>query len=293
MIFNLNKFDGEKIIEAVYSNGKLKRYILFIFAVLLQAIAFNIFILPCNLIFGVSGISVILHDTLNLTPSLVILLANILLIIASFTFLGKDATKGTILGSLIYPLFIELTAGLSNYIDLENTEIVVIALAGAVLTGIGSGLVFREGFTTGGSDVLKQILSEYGKMSLGKATIYVEGVIILAGLLIFGWQSFIYSILVLAVMSIITDKVLIGISQYKTFQIVTSKEKEVKQFLLNQLHHGVTEIYGRGASTGNRQKILLSTLPTKEYFLAKEGILMIDPKAFFIVTDAYEVRGGE
>lgn len=293
MIFNLNKFDGEKIIEAVYNNDKVKRYFLFIFAVLLQAIAFNIFILPCNLIFGVSGISVILHDTLNLTPSLIILIANILLIIASFTFLGKDATKGTILGSLLYPLFIELTAGLSNYIDLENTEIVVIALAGAVLTGIGSGIVFREGFTTGGSDVIKQILSEYGKMSLGKATIYVEGVIILAGLLVFGWQSFIYSIIVLAVMSVITDKVLIGISQYKTFQIVTSKEKEVKQFLLNQLNHDVTEIYGRGAYTGNKQKILLCTLPTKEYFLAKEGILLIDPKAFFIVTDAYEVRGGE
>ena len=293
MIFNLNKFDGEKIIEAVYNNSKVKRYVLFIFAVLLQAIAFNIFILPCNLIFGVSGISIILHDTLNLSPSLIILLANILLIIASFTFLGKDVTKRTILGSLIYPLFIELTAGLSAYIDLKDTEVIVVAFAGAVLTGIGSGIVFREGFTTGGSDVLKQILSEYGKMSLGKATIYVEGVIIITGLLVFGWQSFIYSIIVLAVMSVITDKVLIGISQYKTFQIITTKEKEVKQFILKQLHHGVIEIDGHGGYTGNRQKILLSTLPTKEYFLAKEGILMIDPKAFFIVTDAYEVRGGE
>ena len=293
MIFNLNKFDSEQIKNAVYNNSKLKRYILFILAVLLQAIAFNIFILPCNLIFGVSGISIILHDTLNLTPSLVILIANVLLIIASFTFLGKDATKGTILGSIIYPVFIELTSGVGSLVDLENTETFVIALAGAILTGIGSGIVFREGFTTGGSDVLKQILSEYGKMSLGKATIYVEGVIIMSGLLIFGWQSFIYSIMALAVISVITDKVLIGISQYKTFQIVTTKEKEVKEFLLNQLHHGVTEIESHGAFTGHKQKILLSTLPTKKYFLAKEGILMIDPKAFFIVTDAYEVRGGE
>lgn len=293
MIFNLNKFDGEKIIEMVYKNDRVKRHVLFIFAVLLSAIAFNVFILPCNLTFGVSGISVILHDTLNLTPSLIILLANILLIIASFTFLGKNATKGTILGSLLYPLFVELTSGIANYIDLENTEMIVIAFAGAVLSGIGSGIVFREGFTTGGSDVLKQIISKYGKVSLGKATIYVEGVIITAGLLVFGWQAFIYSIIVLSVMSVITDKVLIGISQYKTFQIVTNKETEVKQFLLNQLHHGVTEVYGRGAYTEKRQKILLSTLPTKEYFIAKEGILTIDPKAFFIVTDAYEVRGGE
>ena len=67
---------------------------------------------------------------------------------------------------------------ITNYIDLGNTEVVVLALAGAVLNGLGTGIVFKEGFTTGGSDVLKQILSEYGKMPLGKATLYVEGIIV-------------------------------------------------------------------------------------------------------------------
>lgn len=293
MLFKINTFDDKKITEAVYNNDKLRRYALFIFAVLLQAVAFNVFILPCDIIFGVSGISVILNETLNLTPSLVILLANFLLIIASYTFLGKETTKKTILGALLYPLFVELTSGLTNYIDLGDTEVVVLALAGAILNGLGTGIVFREGFTTGGSDVLKQILSEYGKMPIGKATLYVEGVIIACGLFVFGWQSFIYSILVMAVISIMTDKVLIGISHFKTFQIITTKEEDIKKFLLNQLHHGVTVLDGRGVYTGNRQKILLCTLPTKEYFLAKKGILLIDPKAFFIVTDAYEVRGGE
>lgn len=293
MLFKINTFDDKKITEAVYNNDKLRRYALFIFAVLLQAVAFNVFILPCDIIFGVSGISVILNETLNLTPSLVILLANFLLIIASYTFLGKETTKKTILGALLYPLFVELTSGLINYIDLGDTEVVVLALAGAILNGLGTGIVFREGFTTGGSDVLKQILSEYGKMPIGKATLYVEGVIIACGLFVFGWQSFIYSILVMAVISIMTDKVLIGISHFKTFQIITTKEEDIKKFLLNQLHHGVTVLDGRGVYTGNRQKILLCTLPTKEYFLAKKGILLIDPKAFFIVTDAYEVRGGE
>ncbi len=293
MLFKINTFDDKKITEAVYNNDKLRRYALFIFAVLLQAVAFNVFILPCDIIFGVSGISVILNETLNLKPSLVILLANFLLIIASYTFLGKETTKKTILGALLYPLFVELTSGLTNYIDLGDTEVVVLALAGAILNGLGTGIVFREGFTTGGSDVLKQILSEYGKMPIGKATLYVEGVIIACGLFVFGWQSFIYSILVMAVISIMTDKVLIGISHFKTFQIITTKEEDIKKFLLNQLHHGVTVLDGRGVYTGNRQKILLCTLPTKEYFLAKKGILLIDPKAFFIVTDAYEVRGGE
>lgn len=293
MIFKLNVFDDNKIKEAVYNNDKLQRYILFIFGVLLQALAFNIFILPCNIIFGISGISVILYNILGITPSLIIFLANILLIIASYVFLGKNATKGTVLGSFLYPIFVWLTADISSFVDLGETEFIVMAISGAILNGFGTGLVFREGFTTGGSDVLKQILSEYGKMPLGKATIYIEGLIITCGLVAIGWQTFIYSIIVLVIISFMTDKVLIGISQFKTFQIITSKEKEVEQFLLNQLHHGATAIDGRGVYIGKKQKIILCTLPTKEYFLAKRGILLIDPKAFFIVTDAYEVRGGE
>lgn len=286
-------FDDKKIKDTVLENDKVKRYFLFIIGTLLQAVSFNLFILPCNIIFGVSGISIILHNLLGITPSVIILLANVLLIIASYVFLGKETTKGTILGSFIYPLFIELTSFLPNYIDFGNTEFIVMAVSGAIINGIGTGLVFREGFTTGGSDVLKQILSEYGKMPLGRATIFVEGTIITCGLFVNGWQSFIYSILALAIMSFMTDRVIIGISQFKTFQIITTKEKEVEKYLLNQMHHGVTILDGHGAYTGKKQKILLCTLPTKEYYLAKEGILLIDKEAFFIVTDAYEVRGGE
>ncbi len=293
MLFNLKAFDDKKIKDIVLESDKMKRYSLFILGTFLQALSFNLFILPCNIIFGVSGISIILHNMFNITPAVIILLANVLLIIASYVFLGKDTTKGTILGSFIYPLFIELTSFLPNYIDLGNTEFIVMAVSGAIINGIGTGLVFREGFTTGGSDVLKQILSEYGKMPLGKATIFVEGTIIICGLFANGWQSFIYSILALAVISFMTDRVIIGISQFKTFQIITTQGKEVEKYLLNQLHHGVTVLEGYGAYTGKKQKILLCTLPTKEYYLAKEGILLIDSNAFFIVTDAYEVRGGE
>ena len=293
MIFNLKIFDDAKIKAAIYNKNKAKRFILFLLAVLLQAIAFNVFILPCDLIFGVSGISVILNELFDINPSFTILLANGLLVIASYVFLGKEATKVTIVGSLVYPVFVFLTSSVPNYIDLGQTEPFVLVLAGAILSGIGSGIVFREGYNTGGSDVLKQILSSYGKMPLGKATTYVEGVIIVSGLVFFGWQSFIYSLIALWIISFITDRVLIGISQYKTFQIITTKEKEIKKFILNQLHHGGTILEGYGAYTGKKQSILLCTIPTKEYFLAKEGILMIDPNAFFIVTDAYEVRGGE
>lgn len=140
---------------------------------------------------------------------------------------------------------------------------------------------------------MKQIISQYGKKSLGQATIYIEGFIVTACLFVFGWQAFIYSIISLYIISTLTDKVILGISKYKTFQIITEKEKEVKHFILNGLHHGVTILDSKGGFTGEKKKILLCTIPTKQYFILKEGIMQIDKKAFFIVTDTYEVRGGE
>ncbi len=289
----INAFDDKKIVQEVYNNDRLKRYSLFFLGVLIQAIAFNVFILPSDMAFGISGVSVVLKQLFGINPSFVILLANVLLLIASFVYLGKSTTSKTIVGSILYPLLVQITVFLPNMIDLGNTEPVIIALSGAVLYGIGTGFVFKTGYTTGGSDVLKQIVSQYGKVSMGKATVYVEGIIVASCLFVFGWQSFIYSLLSLYVVSFLTDKVILGISRYKTFQIITDKEKDVKQFILNQLHHGVTVLESKGGFTCDKKKILLCTIPTKRYFLLKEGILQIDKKAFFIVTDTYEVRGGE
>lgn len=286
-------FDDNKIVKEVYSNDRFKRYSIFFIGVLIQAIAFNIFILPSHMSFGVSGVAVVLKQLCGLNPSFVILLANILLVIASFVYLGKSVTTKTIVGSILYPLLVEVTIFLPSIINLGDTEPVIVALSGAVLYGIGCGFVFKTGYTTGGSDVLKQIISQYGKKSMGQATLYVEGCIVTLCLFVFGWQAFIYSIISLYVISVLTDKVILGISKYKTFQIITDKEKEVKQFILNQLHHGVTILDSYGGYTGDKKKILLCTIPTKRYFLLKEGILQIDKKAFFIVTDTYEVKGGE
>jgi uncharacterized membrane-anchored protein YitT (DUF2179 family) len=88
------------------------------------------------------------------------------------------------------------------------------------------------------------------------------------------------------------DKVILGISQSKTFYIITDHETAVKKFIMANLSHGITVIDARGGYTGNFQKMLMCTLPTKDYFLLKEGLQSIDPDIFFMVTDAYEVSGG-
>lgn len=289
-IFEKNK---KNILLEVTNSHKTKKFISFVVGILLLAISFNVFILPLNLVNGISGVSVILKELIGVDPASIILIANILLIVASFTFLGKKETLNGILGALLYPLFIELTDFLPNYINLSGLETAVIAVSGSILSGIGLGIVLKAGYTSGGSDVIKKIVAKYMKVPLGKATIYVEGVVVVLGLFTFGWQVFIYSIILIFIISYLTDKIMIGISDHKTFQVVTTKEKEIINFILEDLKRGVTVLEARGGYTGDKRKVLLCTVPTRQYYVVKEGIKLIDPKAFYIVTDAYEVSGGE
>ena len=288
-IFNKEIY-SKNIMAEINNSHKIKKIVSFIIGLILLAVAFNVFILPLH---GVSGISVVLKETMGINPSSVILLANVLLIIASLVFLGKKYTMQGVVGSILYPVFVQMTSFLPNYIDLTGLETVVIAVSGAIISGVGTGMVFKAGYNSGGSDIVKKIVSKYCKMPMGKATIYVEGAIVLLGLITFGWQVFIYSVILLAIVSYLTDKMMIGISDHKTFKIVTSKEKEVINFILKDLNRGVTSLEARGGYTGAKRKVLLCTVPTRQYYIVKEGIKLIDPTAFYIVTDAYEVSGGE
>lgn len=286
-----HKFDNAELLKEIYESGKIKRTVMFLIGLMLSAIAFNLFIKTNNLIYGVSGVSLITNKLFNLDPSFVILLGNMILLIASYAFLGRKKTRGTVVGSLLYPLFVKLTENLPNYINLGSTETIVMAVCGALVSGIGTGLMFKNNFSSGGTDVLKQIFSKYGKMTYSKANIYAEGIIMFCGGMVFGWSAFIYSIITLTISGIVSDRVIMGISEYKTLQIITDKEQDIKEFITKNLNHGITEINARGGYTNDNKKILLCAVPTREYFLATEGIKKLDPEAFVIAIDTYEIQG--
>ena len=293
MLFHRNKdVDLSTILDRVYSKDLLVRFSEFILGVFLVAISYNVFLLPSNTVYGVGGIGVILKRILNITPALTIFIGSMLLLALSWFALGKKKTLRTVAGSILYPIFVAATSYYVRYFDLGTLEPVVVVIIGAVAHGLGLGLIFKAGYTTGGTDILNDIVAKYGKVSIGKAMLFTDGLIILISLFVFDFPTFIYSIISLYIISVMTDKVILGISQSKTFYIITDNETSVKKFIMNNLNHGVTVLQGRGGYTGDNQKIIMCTLPTREYFILKEGLKEIDPEAFFLVTDAYEVFGG-
>ena len=272
---------------------KVKELIEFIIGCFLVALAFNLFMSPNNLVAGgVSGFSLILKHFFGLNPSTIISVANVFLIILSFLVLGKEKTKATILGSILFPVFVSLTEHLSTYISFKESEMILIAVFGGALQGLGAGLIFRAGYSTGGTDILNMIISKIFKISLGNSMFFTDGLIIVIGAFVFGFNHLMYSLIILCLISTLTDKVVLGISDSKAFYIITSKEKEVKEFVISELKHGITEFNAKGGYNSENQTVLMSVVPTREYYKLKEGIHNIDKNAFFVAMDSYEVKGG-
>ncbi len=277
------------IIKEVNKENIIVRIMWLTIGCFMVAFAFNVFFLQYDIVCtGVTGISVILKDLIE--PSELILLVNVILLVISYFALGKEKTTNSIIGSLMLPIFINLTKSLVPLIDLGDLEITVIVIIGAVLTGFGNGLVFKNGFTTGGTDIINQIVSKYTKISVGTSMLMVDGLVVLSSKFVYGWQTVLYGFVILYIISFIIDKAILGISQSKAFYIVTNKEEEVRDFLITINNAGVTLLNVKGGYSNDKKVLLLAVIPTRNYFVVKEGLRAIDKNVFFLVCDAYEVN---
>lgn len=289
------KFEKQgHILEKVEAKDKLKRYFELVIGILLIAIAFNLFLLPNELVFGgVSGLSIIVSKFITIDASTFIMIASLLLLVVSFLVLGKNDTKASIVGSILFPIFVNITANIGEYMKLDTGNVLLSAVFGGIIYGFGAGLVFKAGFTTGGTDIINQILSKYLHMSMGNAMLISDGLIVVLGGFFFGATKLMYALIVIYIIGLMTDKVLLGISNSKAFYIITNEDEKIRDYLLNELHHGVTIFSVKGGYTHKKDEVILCVVPTREYYRVKEGIHEIDSEAFFVVCDAYEVSGGE
>ncbi|MEG0026144.1 MAG: YitT family protein [Bacilli bacterium] len=292
MIFKKKSKKINDILQIDFSKkSRLRRYIELIIGVFLLALAFNLFMLPNKIISGFSGVAIILNDLFRIDASLFIFIVTVVLLIVGIFTLGKDKIRSTVCGALLYPFFIKVTEPLISYFVIENSEALLLVIFGGFVSGIGTGLVFRAGFSTGGSDTVVQIINKYFKVSLGRANIILNVIIIISGVFIFGWTKLMYSLLFLYIVSIVMDRVILGISNSKSFYIITEYEDDIKTYIMKKLQRGVTAIEARGGFTNNKQKILMCIVPTREYFMLKEVINEIDPNAVILITDVYEAHG--
>lgn len=290
----MNVFSKNKNLKINNKKSYFMRLIEFLIGCFIVSFAYSIFIASNNLVpGGVGGIAVILDNLFGFRPSTVITIANIFLLILSLILLDKEKTRASILGTLLFPLFVRLTENINVWLQIDTSQLLMSSLMGGILFGLGAGIVFKAGFTLGGTDIVNQIISKYAKISLGKSMLMSDGLIVLSSAVFFGMNSMMYSIIILYCISLIADKVMLGISDNKNFFIITDKDDEIKEYILKTLGHGVTIFKAKGGYKKENQNVLMAIMPTSDYYKLREGIKEIDKEAFYIITDTYQVFGGE
>lgn len=291
MLFFKNKRKQKinEILNNMENKDLIKRYILLTIGCFILAFAFNVFFNQYGIVcFGISGLSIVLSK-FGVPNVLFILFTNIFLLILSFFMLGWKKTRNAIVGSLIFPFFVWLTDFIVPYLNFDDVELLVIAIIGGVLSGLGYGLIYKTNFNTGGTDIICEIVAKYTKVSLGKAMWVSDGLIVLSGLIVSPWEVILYGFLVLYLISFMIDKVVLGVSQSKAFYIVTDLQEEVREFILSITYGGVTLINAKGGYSNHKETLLLAVVPTRQYCIVKEGLKAIDNDIFFLACDAYEV----
>lgn len=296
---DLERFIPDKMLENdVIKNIKKKklisRYITLILALLISALVFNIFLVSTNIVSGgLNGIAIIFKSLYKVDPSVVIFVISIILLIISFIFLGVERTAGSIVSTFLYPLLVKLTSYITEFIVVDTGELILIAIFVGVIGGFANGLIYRTGFSNGGLPIISQIIYDKFRITPSKSSFLINGIIVFIGGLFFGWTMVMYALIILYINSFVLEKVILGVSNKKAFYIITNEDSKIEKYIIENLKHSVTIFDVKGGLFGKKDYLLLTVVPTREYFSVAEGIKEIDPNAFFLVCDAYEVNGGK
>ena len=281
------------IMDTIKGNNKISRVLLMFISMILNAVLYNLFLLPLNLVTGgTPGIATITHYVYGINPSIMLFVLSLACVIISFLYLGKERTMGTLLALFTYPILVQLTSPLNKIVSSEPDILLLVIFSGG-MSGVANGLMYKTGYSNGGFPIISQILYEKKQISISKSSLFINVIIVLIGSIFFGTTTALYAIIFLYINNIVLDKVLLGISNNKAFYIITDKEEKVKEYILESLGHDVTVFDVKGGFAEKKRRVLMTIIPSREYYRVTEGIKVIDKKVFFVATDSYQVEGGK
>jgi uncharacterized membrane-anchored protein YitT (DUF2179 family) len=270
----------------------LSDYALIVLGAFLQAVALRVFLIPADLVGGgVSGISQIINHYTGWPIGVMILLGNIPLFLLGWRFLGgRRFAMRTAVAVAVYAFFVDFLARFISPTGITD-DLLINALYGAVVSGIGYGLVYRGQGTSGGSDVLARILNHWRGVPMTQSYLMVDTLVILGGGLVFGWKQALYAMIVLYVSGLVADAVLEGPGGVRAAMIITERAEAVAGHILEELERGVTILSGTGAYTGEARPVLYCVVTRSEMTALKRIVHEADPDAFMVIGAAHEALG--
>ena len=261
----------------------------------IMALAIQCIFEPIGLVTGgFSGIAIIIRKmTAGIVEGgvplwLTNLALNVPVFIAALNIKGRKFLGRTVIGTVLLSFWLYVIP----QVDLTQGDYMLSAVFGGVITGIGIGFVLLAKATTGGTDMVSALIQKYVRhYSVVQILQVIDGMVVLAGLYVFGLKPALYAIVAIFITSKVSDALMEGMKYSKAAFIITDCYKEIADAIMTQLDRGLTGLDATGMYSGDKKTVLYCVVAKKEIVELKDIVAKIDPKAFVIVTDAREVFG--
>ena len=257
----------------------------------IYALAFDWFVAPNQIAMGgVTGLAQIVNALVPVLPVGVLsILVNVPLFLAGWRLLGGRLLVSSLYAMAVSSLAIDVIAWMHTFPPMDP---ILATLYGGAGMGVGLGLVFSQGATTGGTDIIGKLLKlKFPWLPIGKLVMIPDMVVVILAAVVFGTvNAALYGLIQMYLLSKVMDMILYGWDASRVAYIITDRWEETVQGLLD-MNRGVTLLQGKGAYTGAEKQVLLVAFRQREIVPIKRMLREIDPKAFFIVCDAHEILG--
>lgn len=241
---------------------------------------------------GVSALSILLAPLIpGVSPGQIMLVFNVLLLIVGVAVFGRKFAFKTVYCSMVLSIatrLFEAYLPISQPFTQNKTLELIFAIG---LTALGSAILFNEGASSGGTDIVAMVMKRFTSLDIGKALLCSDAVLAAASFFIFDIETGMFSLLGLVMKAFVVDNVIDGINLSKCFIIVTSKEEEICEYITKELHRGATVSECYGAFTGDGKHMIITVLKRPQAVMLKQFIKDTDPKAFCIVTNSSDILG--
>ncbi|MEJ2750210.1 MAG: YitT family protein [Anaerolineae bacterium] len=270
----------------------IKTYLQITVGAFLLIVSYDLFQIPARLApGGIGGIGIIINNLTGFPPGLIMLLFNIPILFLGFLTLGRfQFLVRTLYAVLVYNLGVDIVAGwLPPGI---TNDLLLNTLYGAVVGGIGSGILYRARTTVGGTGVISRIVQTRTGLPISQVYIFIDGGIILLLGVFLGWENALYSMIMLFIWGLAADYTMEGPSVIKTVFVVTDDAPAVSQAIMTRLGIGVTAWPVQGMFTGKSHDIIFCTVNRSEVNTIDLIVADIDPQAFIVVGQGHRAIGG-
>lgn len=268
----------------------IKRIIIITLSSLISSIALNMFIVPHKLLSGgVSGISLIIQYVSGIPAGIIIILFNIPLFLLSIKELDKEFTLLTIAGTVLQSMFLIFTKDVAALYF--SKDILLSCIYGGVLQGIALGIIFSNGGSLGGTDIISMLIRRKFSFEIGKVSFAMNLLIVLVGSFFFGIERGLYTLISMYIVSYTVDKVINGFNIKKMILIVTDKDEDIINKIQYELKRSSTLLNGIGTYSKTTKKIIYCVVTLSQVPKLKSIVQNADSYAFMSIIDASEIQG--